>query len=491
MLPRTWCRLGTIRRYTFAEIVRSFAVCLLVLALGLFALTSVRLIHKGLNVIQLRGAAVAMAVSFFPYLLPFAFMTSLVMAFGRLSADNEILAMRSVGIHPGRLLAPVVLCGLALGGTAFFFNASLVPRFQRGLESMELDVFRGFLRKLQALPTRIISLPCYDLFIGRADANCCRDIVLFHNRAGKVLEIVRAEELRIRLMPERGGAQLELRNCVVVSPNEHPPKDLRQLSLASLSRFVDLALHSRSRKLNPGLLGLNELVAKSGEIRASLQSYPELLENPKKALRKAQKQINRVLTAYNTARVNHQKLAEAHEIETYRLKGLERRAAVLKQELKRPDAPRDTTAALKRVEARAEEARASLRRQADALQEAETSLDVLEKEQQDLFARSQLARLQRTSARVVTEIHHRLALSLAPLVLGLVAVPLGMAVTRRGFLAAFAVSFAFALFVYYPLSLLGDLLSRYTQISPGVFVWLPNAVALLVGLALLMRAFRR
>jgi hypothetical protein len=356
---------------------------------------------------------------------------------------------------------------------------------------MELDVFRGFLRKLQALPTRIVSMPCYDLFIGRADRDCCRDIVVFHNRAGKVLEIVRAEELRIRVVPERGGAQLELRNCVVVSPNEHPPKGLRQLSLGSLSRFVDLALHSRSGKLEPAQLGLRELVAKSEEIRASLRSYPKLLENPKKALRKAQKQINQALTAYNAARLNHLKLTEAHEIETYRLKGLEHQIDMLRQELKRPDAAKGTPTALQRAEAKAEEARKALHRQADELQKAKASLERLEKEQKDLFARSQQARLQRASVSVVAEIHHRLALAVAPLALGIVAVPLGMAVTRRGFLTAFAVCFAFALFVYYPLSLLGDLLSRYTQISPGVFVWLPNAFASMVGLVLLIRMFRR
>jgi Na+(H+)/acetate symporter ActP len=112
----------------------------------------------------------------------------------------------------------------------------------------------------------------------------------------------------------------------------------------------------------------------------------------------------------------------------------------------------------------------------------------LEQQQQQLYARMQQAQLQEEGIDVLAEIHQRLALALAPLVLGLVAVPLGVAVTRKGFLVALAVSFAFALFTYYPLSLLGDLLGRCAEMRSHVFVWLPDVFAFVVGLAFAIAA---
>jgi lipopolysaccharide export system permease protein len=53
--------------------------------------------------------------------------TSSTLVYARLSAENEITAMRTCGIHTGRILAPALLLGLILVGACYPLNEYVVP----------------------------------------------------------------------------------------------------------------------------------------------------------------------------------------------------------------------------------------------------------------------------------------------------------------------------------------------------------------------------
>ncbi|NOZ22958.1 MAG: LptF/LptG family permease [Planctomycetes bacterium] len=480
-----------LQRYVLLEVLRSFGVCFVVLTVVLFSVSSMKLIHKGLNVIQLRGALLASGLSFFPYLIPFAFMTGLVMAFGRLSADNEILAMRAIGVHLGRLLPPVIACGLVLSAAAFLLNAWVIPGFQRKLETLEVDIFRGFLSRLQSLPTRIISFPAYDLYVGDVEGQRCYNIIAFQVRGHRVCEILRADAMDIELQPERGGIQLQLTNCHVITPAGQPPKYLRQAFFGSLRRYVDMAFKAPKVQIDPEQASFGELLRMAENIEGSLAAYPGLLCRPKKVLRTMNREEDALLIEFNRKRRERQRAKEVMQVEDHRLRRFEYRAQSVQEEMKRSGATPELKETLEKAKARAEEARDALKEGQDVIAALSADLMKINEQRVLIYARMQQAQLQRQAIDVLAEIHKRFALAVAPLVLSLVAVPLGVAVTRKGFLTALGVSFAFALFAYYPLSLLGDMLSRYTRGEGAVFLWLPNGFALAVGVVLLVRMFRR
>jgi lipopolysaccharide export system permease protein len=53
--------------------------------------------------------------------------TSSTLVYARLSAENEITAMRTCGIHTGRITAPALLLGLILVGASYPLNEVVVP----------------------------------------------------------------------------------------------------------------------------------------------------------------------------------------------------------------------------------------------------------------------------------------------------------------------------------------------------------------------------
>lgn len=61
------------------------------------------------------------------FCLPMGVLLASLSTFNRLSADSELVALQSVGVGIYRLVLPVVLFGLLVGGLTFGFNTSLVP----------------------------------------------------------------------------------------------------------------------------------------------------------------------------------------------------------------------------------------------------------------------------------------------------------------------------------------------------------------------------
>lgn len=67
--------------------------------------------------------------------LPFALLIGTLVGLGRLHADGELLAIEASGVHPLRLLVPVLSVAVALAAFAGLLSVSWAPAAQRGLSA--------------------------------------------------------------------------------------------------------------------------------------------------------------------------------------------------------------------------------------------------------------------------------------------------------------------------------------------------------------------
>ena len=65
--------------------------------------------------------------SIFAVTIPMAFLLGVLLAFGRMASDSEIVALRAVGVSPLRLLAPVMMLAAAMTAVTFYVNAVALP----------------------------------------------------------------------------------------------------------------------------------------------------------------------------------------------------------------------------------------------------------------------------------------------------------------------------------------------------------------------------
>ncbi len=65
--------------------------------------------------------------SFLVLSFPMAVLLSTLLAYGKLSANSELLALKSLGIKTSRIIAPAIVVSIFMTGLTFYFNDNLVP----------------------------------------------------------------------------------------------------------------------------------------------------------------------------------------------------------------------------------------------------------------------------------------------------------------------------------------------------------------------------
>jgi lipopolysaccharide export system permease protein len=87
---------------------------------------------------------------FVSYAFPMSVLLATLTTYSRLSADSELIALRSVGINVYRLVLPAIILSLLVSGITFLFNEFVVPEanyqgeliLQRALEEQDSTTFQ-------------------------------------------------------------------------------------------------------------------------------------------------------------------------------------------------------------------------------------------------------------------------------------------------------------------------------------------------------------
>jgi lipopolysaccharide export system permease protein len=106
------------------------------------------LLFKELNRILSKGLPPLVVLEFFALNLawivaltvPMATLIASLMAFGRLSADNEITAIKANGVSLYKILAPVLIVATMLSGFLVWFNNNVLPEFNHRLATLIRDI---------------------------------------------------------------------------------------------------------------------------------------------------------------------------------------------------------------------------------------------------------------------------------------------------------------------------------------------------------------
>lgn len=85
-----------------------------------------------------QNAPPSLILSFIAYILPFSFtftipwgfQTAVLLVFGRMSAENELTAMRATGVSVARACVPVWILAVLLSGLCLWINLDVAPRAQ-------------------------------------------------------------------------------------------------------------------------------------------------------------------------------------------------------------------------------------------------------------------------------------------------------------------------------------------------------------------------
>lgn len=171
-------------RYIGREILVSFflAVCVLniVLVLGqIFKKLFGFIIDHNVPVYYI----VTIILSFLPtalvYSIPWGFLTAVLLVFGRLSAGNELTALRTAGMSIGRIARPVLVLAVAASGLCLWIDLDVAPRYLQNLQAAFVQMATSNPSAAFGGDQVINDFPGNKIFIGKKTGNRLENIRVF------------------------------------------------------------------------------------------------------------------------------------------------------------------------------------------------------------------------------------------------------------------------------------------------------------------------
>lgn len=167
--------LNTLTRYILKQHIGPFtlglALIVFVLLLNFILQMMDRVLSKGLSADEAAQLLLYNLAWIIALAVPMAVLIAVLMGFGRMAADNEIMAAHSCGIGLGRLLLPVLGAAAVLTGLMMLFNDQVLPEWNHQARTLTASLKRRkaalVLKEKEGL--FIDDLGAYNLLVRRVD----------------------------------------------------------------------------------------------------------------------------------------------------------------------------------------------------------------------------------------------------------------------------------------------------------------------------------
>lgn len=116
----------------------------LVLLMGRMVKLMEMVVANGVPALEVLRLIGYLLPSFLVLTIPMALLLAVLLAFGRLSADNEITVFKSSGLSLAALLPPVLICALAAALLTLFISLVAVPWGNTGFKQFSGEVARKY-----------------------------------------------------------------------------------------------------------------------------------------------------------------------------------------------------------------------------------------------------------------------------------------------------------------------------------------------------------
>ncbi len=201
-----------LHQYIYKSLLITFAFTLLVM-IGILCLGNLLkiadLIVKGMDPTLILKFFVFLIVSLLQYAIPMGILTATILVFGRLSADNEITAMRASGVGLSTITAPVFALAVILTLICLYLHNTAIPNYNFAIRRLKTEVG---LQDPEVLltPGELVRLPGYDIQIQGKEDGILKKVLINQYRGEKRTSTIFAEEASISHTPDQEGFTLKL-----------------------------------------------------------------------------------------------------------------------------------------------------------------------------------------------------------------------------------------------------------------------------------------
>jgi lipopolysaccharide export system permease protein len=204
-----------LRNYFLKEFIGplflSLGVLTFVMVLGNLIKIADLVINKGVDIYSVLKLFLFMMPYLLTYTLPIAALSAVLLSLGRLSSDNEIIAIKSSGINLFSLILPLLIVGIILSLVLLIFNDRVIPYAHFASRKTLIEV--GIKNPTAALEPGVFinSFDKYILFIYHIDQNKLSNIRIYEPQGDdKPTRTIVAKKGEFIAIPEKNMIKLKL-----------------------------------------------------------------------------------------------------------------------------------------------------------------------------------------------------------------------------------------------------------------------------------------
>lgn len=163
------------------------------------------------------------------FTIPWGFLTALLLVFGRLSADSELLAMRAMGISFSRIFIPVLLSALFLAGICLWINLEVAPRAEQAMMASLYKIATS--NPLSFFQSDEVSeqFPDRRIYVGARENETLKNLLVFELEKGHLSKVVFAKEGHLSVDKENARLLLKLQDAHFEERDSNDPNNFSKI----------------------------------------------------------------------------------------------------------------------------------------------------------------------------------------------------------------------------------------------------------------------
>lgn len=519
-------------RYVLKELFNTFVPAFLGFGFLMMLGLTIQLMHKGLDIIDIRIIIPYLMLYACPNTLPISLLTAAVLSYGRLSSTNEIIAIRTSGIHLHAIITPVLVISFLLSFFTLYLNAEVLPMSRLKIKLLQEKAVSAILsRHLATIKKKLVFEP-YHIYIGNIEKDVYKNLAIIEYVRDFVTSILLAEEGKIIMTDGSESVILRLKRGDFVKMNYQKPTDIPRTGTFDEMSF-EIPLHKKDipiskkyltllqlykerremyKELADGDLYHSEDIKKIGKIsdrrlQSLKQQYNDTIEGQQSLASEIESLNNRINinmaraeNLINDIRVLENKIA-ASNIEQERIKSAitEKRDSVETRD-KIDQLNNTINSYIEGKKAKEKELsgvsnlikkdKAGLTSKNTIVPELLQKAAELKEKESSLAGYSRLAKINEEINDYTILIHKRLASSFLCITFALIGIPLGIMTKSGNILIGFGISFLLVVLIYYPLTVIGEILANNSfPIIPAI--WGPDGILTILGIILFRKSLVR
>lgn len=261
-----------LRNYILKECLVPFILSLVLLTcvflLGNLIQLANMVINKGVSLVTIGRVFCLMIPVLLGYTIPIACLIAVILGFSRLSADNEIIALRAGGVHLGRVLVPILVLGVIISLGTLLLNERVIPYAHHEQRKALKNLGTQNPTAMLEAGLFITAFKGQILFIHKIDGNKLYNVNIYQPQPNGPTRTIIAKRGEFTPVPGKDQIKLKLMNGTSDEPNLDNPDTFYKLNFQNY--FITLDLSQKDKKVDkkPKGMTLKELKEKMREFRA-------------------------------------------------------------------------------------------------------------------------------------------------------------------------------------------------------------------------------